>query len=137
MGTDLPRFDLLAAGTKAVDATEGLTSLRMSEIIDQLVAIQNRIVLIDSPPMLLTTEAAALAQHAGQVVIVARANTTPQRALLDTIHRLGERTGVSILLNDVTNTKLDNIYYGYGQDYGYGDPANATQALDAEGRSDA
>lgn len=132
IGTDLPGLYLLPAGRGGVDAAEILSSSRMHQVIGQLAAVPNRIVLLDSAPLLLTSEATVLAQHAGQVVLVVREAVTPQRAVLDSLALLGDRPGVSLLLNGVADSRLEEMYYGYGQDYGYGSLPAAQGAVDHE-----
>lgn len=120
IGTDLAGLDLMSAGRGGVDTAEIITSGRMSEVIDRLVAVPNRIVLLDSPPLLQTSEAAVLAQLAGQVVLVVREAATPQRAVQASLAMLGERPGVYLVLNGVSESKLEEYYYGYGQNHEYG-----------------
>jgi Mrp family chromosome partitioning ATPase len=89
----------------------------MHEVIEQLLLVPNRIVVIDSLPLLLTTEARALAPVAGQIVMVVRAESTPQSAVKEAIELLGEGANVKLLLNAVVRTKA----LGYlGSEYGYG-----------------
>jgi protein-tyrosine kinase len=76
----------------------------------------NRIVLFDSPPLLLTTESQALAQVVGQIVMVVCAGKTPQQTVLDAISHLGENRSVSLVLNQsVASGSASYYYYGYGQ----------------------
>jgi len=120
IGTDVPGFELLAAGRGGSDGTEVVSSARMASVLNQLASVANRIVLVDSPPLLLTTEAAVLAQRAGQVLLVVREAVTPERAVIDAIEMLGERPGVGLVLNGVTDSRLEQYYSGYGYDYAYG-----------------
>lgn len=111
--TDIPGLSLLAAGSMTANATEYLTSVRMHEILARLVAVPNRIILIDSPPLLMTTESAALAQLAGRVLLVVRAESTPHRAVLDALDLLGDSVNVGLILNQTTHAPLQGYYYGY------------------------
>jgi len=77
--------------------------------------------LLDSPPLLQTSESAVLSQHAGQVVMVVRDSVTPQRAVQDALASLGDRKGLNLLLNGVSDSKLEEYYYGYGQYGSYGE----------------
>ena len=113
--TDRPNLSLLPAGQRSETATELLASHRMEEVIRRLVdADPNRIVIIDSPPLLLTTESRALAHSVGQVVIVVRADVTPQEAVLDAISYIGEGKPISLVLNQCKQT-TPGYYYGYGE----------------------
>lgn len=112
--TDVPSLSLLSAGRRVDNATELLSSNRMEDVSRQLVMRDpNRIVVFDSPPLMLTTESQALARAVGQIVVVVRAGVTPQGVLLDALSTLGERP-VSLLLNQSVARSATNYYYGYG-----------------------
>jgi exopolysaccharide/PEP-CTERM locus tyrosine autokinase len=111
--TDIPGLSVLPAGSMVANATEYLTSVRMHEILARLVSVPNRIILMDSPPLLMTTESAALAQLAGRVLLVVRAESTPHRAVLDALDLLGDSVNVGLILNQTTHAPLQGYYYGY------------------------
>ena len=95
--TDVPNLSVLSAGTHTDHDTELLASERMVEIAEALVRRDpQRIVLFDSPPLLLTTESQALAHVAGQIVVVVRANHTQQNMLLDALSYLPEGSSASL-----------------------------------------
>ena len=111
--TDVSNLSVLPAGQRSETATELLASQRMEETVKYLASSDaSRIVLIDSPPLLLTSESRALAQCVGQVVIVVRADITPQQAVLDAINKVGENKSISLVLNQAKVTT--STYYGYG-----------------------
>lgn len=116
--TDVPNLSVVPAGQCMDTATELLASERMSDLAAQLAAPDGRrIVLFDSPPLLMSTESIALAASAGQVVLVVRAEVTAQQAVKDAIATLPESKRVSLVLNQ-TSTPPSGGYYGYGS---YGD----------------
>jgi exopolysaccharide/PEP-CTERM locus tyrosine autokinase len=111
--TDVSGLSVLPCGKQAGDATELLASDRMRTIVKSIGGHeQNRIVLFDSPPLLLTTEAQALAQAVGQIVLVVRAEMTPQEAVRNAIERLGHGKHVSLLLNQSKAAPSEGYYYG-------------------------
>jgi Mrp family chromosome partitioning ATPase len=112
---------LLPVGKASPSATEDLASGRMEGLMRQLLAVPSRYIVIDSPPLLVTTEAAATSRHAGQVVVVVHAESTLQRAVMEGLRLLGERDGVSLILNRVNHSKLEGYYYGYNYGERYGD----------------
>lgn len=123
--TDVPGLALLSAGTRIANATELLASTRMDEVIQLLNEIDpRRIILLDSPPLLLSSEARALVAHAGQIVMVVRAEMTPQKAVLDAIDAIGEGHHVNLILNQ-SSSPPSGGYYGYGS---YGTEAPAPKA---------
>jgi exopolysaccharide/PEP-CTERM locus tyrosine autokinase len=113
--TDVPNLAVLPVGLKHDRATEMLASRRMQEVVARLLAADpHRVIVFDSPPLLLTTESAALASVAGQVVLVIRAEVTPKAAVQDAIRQLGPGKSVSLVLNDVEPWAGMAGYYAYG-----------------------
>jgi protein-tyrosine kinase len=113
--TDVPNLFLLPAGTYSDRPTELLASERMVDVMNRLLERDsNRIFIFDSPPLLLTTEAPALAAVAGQVVVVVRAGHTEHHVLVDTLNRLPEGCSPSLVLNQSTLKSTGYYYYGYG-----------------------
>lgn len=113
--TDVPNLCLLSAGTRNDRATELLASERMAEAMKSLLQRDDRrIFVLDSPPLLLSTEAPAIAELSGQVVVVVRAEFTEQHVLLDALNRLPEGCTPSLVLNQSTQKASGYYYYGYG-----------------------
>ena len=125
LDSNIPGLSVLPAGRPIDTATELLSSKRMKEIVAILAPRGGRrIVVFDSPPLLLSTESHALAIHMGQVVVVVRAEVTPQNAVLQAVDSLGDHKNISLVLNQ-SNTASDANYYGYGS---YGDAASTSPA---------
>ena len=118
--TDYPSLYVLPAGNQNVEATEILRSERISSLLTSLAAEPRRIVLIDAPPLLVTSEAGVLASLAGQVVVVVKAAETPQEAVVHAIETIAEVTPVSLVLNQADAVPTHG--YGYYGRYGYGRP---------------
>jgi hypothetical protein len=95
----------------------------MSSICEQLsTSDPQRIIVFDSSPLLHTTEAPVLASHAGQIVLVVQADTTPQQSVLGAIGKLDQVKAVNLILNQAsggTATTYGAPYGGYG--YGHED----------------
>jgi protein-tyrosine kinase len=72
-----------------------------------------RIALIDSSPLLLTSESHALSRAVGQVVLVVRAGITPQQAVLNAIEHIVEGVSIGLVLNQSLAAPA-GYYYGYG-----------------------
>lgn len=119
--TDYPSLYLLPAGSRNLQATEILGSERTSSMLTALASERHRIVLIDSPPLLVTSEAGMLTSLAGQVVLVVKAAHTPQEAVLHAIETISEGKPVSLVLNQA-DAVPEHRYAYYGQ-YGYGKAA--------------
>jgi protein-tyrosine kinase len=120
--TDLNDIQVLPAGRKHPQATELLASERMSAVMKELATrYSDRIVLLDSPPLLLTSEAHAVAGQVGQIVVVVEAGETLHQSLQQTLEMLNQEKAVNIVLNKARNWGKGSQYYGeYG--HGYGSP---------------
>jgi protein-tyrosine kinase len=118
--TDQPSLSVLPAGRRSENATELFSSARMESIARQLSGPgKHRLIVLDSPPLMLTTESQALAQVAGQVVLVVRADVTGQQVVMDALRCLGDRP-TSLILNQSTSAAARGEYYYHG----YGDHAD-------------
>ncbi|MGZ3181054.1 MAG: XrtA-associated tyrosine autokinase [Telluria sp.] len=111
--TNVPSLTLLPAGRSNRHATELLASQAMSRLLDDISSrYADRIVIFDSPPVLLTTEAGVLASRMGQVVLVVEAEKTTQRAVRDALERLGGSERIGLVCNKTRQpSALD--YEGY------------------------
>lgn len=119
LATDVPDLFLLPAGTHSDRATELLASERMVDALSWLLTQdERRIFIFDSSPLLLSTEAPALAEVAGQIVVVVRAEFTEHHALQDALRRLPEGCSPSLVLNQSTQKSSGYYYYGYGAQEG-------------------
>ena len=75
-------------------------NLAMSHLLDEIASrYADRIVLFDSPPLLLTTEAGVLASQMGQVVLVIESETTTQRADKEALRRLDDCAHINLICN--------------------------------------
>ncbi len=131
LSTDTPRLSLLPAGKPSEVATELLASARMRQVLARLERLDPYLLIVfDSPPILLTSEARVLATLFEQVVLVVRAGTTQQQAVIDAIEAIGDKPGLRLVLNQAHRAGAAGNYYGYGYVYGYaaGDTNNTTQA---------
>ena len=126
--TDVAGLSVLPAGRCDGDiATELLASARMEDVIARLGSHNPaRVVLFDSPPLLLTNESRVLTTVVGQIVIVVRAGVTPRHAVTEAIGYVGEDRPIGLILNQST-ANSPSSYYGYGE-YGYG--GYGTNAVD-------
>ena len=75
----------------------------------------DRVVLLDAPPLLLTSHARVLAQYAGQIVLVSEAGKTLQYQIKEAVMQLDKNKVVGMLLNKIRRSSSSNAYYGeYG-----------------------
>jgi protein-tyrosine kinase len=115
-------FSILPAGTRVEGTAELVSSNRMRQIVTTLCSRNpRRILLLDSPPLLITNEGRSLVKIAGQVVLVVRAGETPRHAAQAAIDMIDEKQAGGVILNQV-KVGLTEGYYGYGA---YGTPADS------------
>ena len=76
--------------------------------------------LFDSAPLLLTTESHALTEVAGQILLVVRADQTPQHVVLEAIETLAESKSVSLVLNQSMKQPHAGYYYRYANEQAAG-----------------
>ena len=94
-------FSIMPAGRRAEGTAELMSSNRMRQIVTHLCARNpRRIMLLDSPPLLITNEGRD-SEIAGQVVLVVRAGETPRHAVEAAIGMFGEKQAGGIILNQV------------------------------------
>jgi Mrp family chromosome partitioning ATPase len=117
--TNIEKLSILPSGTPHTRATELLASDTMIRLLDDMASrYSDRIIVFDSPPLLLTTEARVLATHMGQVIIVVNAENTSQAAVKQAIATIDSCPLKMMMLNQVRTSQNDGYGYGYG--YGYG-----------------
>ncbi len=121
--TNIDKLTLLPSGTPHERATELLASASMIRLLDDMAKrYPDRIIIFDSPPLLLTTEARVLASHMGQIVMVVRAEETLQTDVTNALSMI-EACPVKLMLLNQAKV-APNAAYGYGAGYGYGAEAN-------------
>jgi Mrp family chromosome partitioning ATPase len=117
--TDVGALSLLGAGRRVNNVTELLASERTRDVLARLVSANpRRILLFDSPPALASSAASVLASHAGQTLMVVRADKTAEADLGEALELLAPCPLVSLLLNGAgfaASGRRFGTYYGYGQ----------------------
>lgn len=98
--TNVDTLSILPAGTSNARATELLASQIMSTFVTEIAnRYPDRIVIFDSPPLLLTSEAHVLASHMGQIVVVVESETTTQHAVKESLRQLEGCKNVNLIYN--------------------------------------
>jgi tyrosine-protein kinase Etk/Wzc len=105
---------VVPAGTPTEHATSLLGSASFARIIDRA-RTRFQLVIVDTPPLNMISDAATVAASVDAVVVVVRDGWTEREALEVTLARL-ERAGgnvVGVVLNDVSVPKGYAVTYGY------------------------
>jgi len=110
---------VITSGDIPPNPAELLGSAKMTDILAQLKEMTD-IVIVDSPPALVT-DSSVLAAKTDAVVVVVQAGVTETNsvlALMDQLHRMNAYVA-GIVLNKISGSR--GRYYGYGYGYGYSD----------------
>jgi protein-tyrosine kinase len=116
--TNIRNLTLMAAGTPSLATTELLASQKMIDLMQDIATrYQDRIIILDAPPVLASSEPSVLALHVGQVILVVEAGKTGRRAVEQTLTYIGGCPNISIVLNKADSGGGRDEFGGYG--YGY------------------
>jgi exopolysaccharide/PEP-CTERM locus tyrosine autokinase len=127
--TNIDNLTLLPSGSPHAQATELLASAAMTDLIDDMgKRYSDRIIIFDSPPLLLTTESRVLATHMGQIVMVVQAEKTLQSQVRHALSTIESCPVKLMVLNQARSSGQDAYGYGYGYGYGYSQRAAAAEA---------
>ncbi len=119
--TNVDKLSILPSGTPHPRATELLASEAMRLLLaDISQRYADRIVIFDSPPLILTTEARVLATQMGQVVMVVQANKTLQADVQHALSTIEACPVKMMLLNQLRSDAKSGYGYGYGYGQAYG-----------------
>lgn len=114
--TNIPSLSLMFSGSKTPHATELFASKNMEQFLEELSArYDDRIIIFDSAPLLLPTEASVLAAHMGQIVMVVEAEKTRHESVRKSLDMLSN--SIVLLLLNKAREKEDYGSYGYSGKY--------------------
>jgi protein-tyrosine kinase len=117
MPTSVPNLSLMPAGARDEDSAELFASAAMEKLCVEISSADpKRLIVFDSPPLLLTSEAPAIARHVGQIVLVVHADKTPQRAVVSALALLDPTKPIGLVLNQASGQESNGVY---GSNYGY------------------
>lgn len=117
--TNVDKLTILPSGSPHPRATELLASEAMKQLLDDMATrYPDRIIIFDSPPLLLTTEARVLATHMGQIVVVVHADRTLQSEVQRALATI-ESCPLKLMVLNKASRDVGGTY-GYGYGYGYG-----------------
>lgn len=119
--TDIHQLSLLCAGKQHEYMTELLASQRMISLIDEMASRYNdRLIILDGPPLLPTPQTQVLASLVGQVVLVIEAGKTPQSVVEDALELIPDdkATGLVMNKNEIIAGRSGYYHGYYGPDQG-------------------
>lgn len=116
--TNIPKLRIIPAGQSHHLSTELLASAMMQDTVEEFsTRYSDRVVIIDTPPLIGINESAILANFAGQAVIVVEENRSKMTDIQNAVGRLSPDVAVGFVVNKSTSFSDKGGYYGY-QYYG-------------------
>jgi protein-tyrosine kinase len=113
--TNIPNLMILPAGRGGPHVPELLSSREMTALLEELTQrLPDHYLIIDTPPCMASSDAAALAPLVGQIVFVVEANNTQQGEIEAALGTLSTCPRISLLLN-----KSDSLATEHFGSYGY------------------
>jgi protein-tyrosine kinase len=113
--TNIPNLMIMPAGRGGPHVPELLSSREMGALLEELTQrLPDHYLIIDTPPCMASSDAAALAPLVGQIVFVVEANNTQQGEIEAALGTLGTCPRISLLLN-----KSDSLATEHFGSYGY------------------
>lgn len=117
--TNVDTLSVLPVGARHSHSSELLASQSMQMLLEEIAnRYPDRIVIFDSPPLLVTSEASVLASRMGQIALVVAAESTSQQAVKSALNQLKGSQNVSLIYNK-SMAFAGSQEYGYGYGYSY------------------
>lgn len=112
LSTNINNLTVLPAGKTHHLSHELLASNSMRELAKELSSrYRDRIIIFDSPPVLITSEAKVLSDVVGQIALVVEQDKTAQQSVKDALAKLNTAKISGLILNK--SHSLGAGYYGY------------------------
>lgn len=115
------KLSVLQAGPRSINPAELLSSASMISLVDEISKrYEDRIVVLDSPPLHAASETAVLAQHVDGVVLVVRYGASRREYVKALADSIGREKILGVVFNAYKATMLDYKvfgYYEYQQEY--------------------
>ena len=115
--TNIDNLRIIPSGNRKPNSAELLASNDMQLLVQELAnRYSDRVIIMDSPPLLARSESSVLAKLLGQVVVVVEAEQTVQTVVKEALEQLEECEIVNLVFNKRHNRPGLSSYSGY---YGY------------------
>jgi len=123
--TQVDKLSLLCGGSSQENPVELIGSKKMESLVEELKSrYHDRYIILDSSPVLATTEPNVLDEMVDGIILVVRAGETPRESVQQAIKLLKTEKIIGVVLNDMEfkSSALHSRYFGtnrYYRDYGY------------------
>lgn len=122
--TQVDKLSLLCGGSSQDNPVELIGSKKMESLIEELKTRYNdRYIILDSSPILATTEPSVLDKMVDGIILVVRAGETPRESVQQAVKLLKTEKIIGVVLNDMEfkSSALHSRYFGtHGYYYKYG-----------------
>ena len=120
--TNVEGLSVLPAGHPHPLSTELVASARMEQFMSEIARrYADRIIVLDTPPVLATSEPAALAMHVGQIAFVVEASRTSQAAIKEALGLISICPDIGFVLNKAPfqfgEARFGSYYKTYAKSY--------------------
>lgn len=112
LSSTVPEFWFLPAGALPPNPSELLSTPKLEEMIRSAADMFDW-VIIDSPPVLILSDATMIAPLCDTVLLVVRANSTPAKLVLESINRIGRERIGGVVINRQKQMPASHYYYQY------------------------
>jgi protein-tyrosine kinase len=123
--TQVDKLSLLCGGSSQENPVELIGSKRMDALLQEMKSrYDDRYIILDSSPVLATTEPNILDKMVDGILLVIRAGETPRESVQQAVKLLKTEKIIGVVLNDMEfkSSALHSRYFGtnrYYYDYGY------------------
>jgi len=134
MKTEVEKLSILPGGSIQDNPTELIGSKKMEALVHELKSrYKDRYIILDTTPLLATTEPEVLAKLVDGIIIVVMAGVTPRETVKQAIAYLEKEKILGFVLNHVQfkSSGLSSRYFGSGgyyYRYGYGNGSSNRQS---------
>ncbi|MGJ8674726.1 MAG: XrtA-associated tyrosine autokinase [Pseudoalteromonas sp.] len=112
--SNIDKLRIIPAGRSHHLSTELLASQTMHDLITEFsTRYADRVVIIDTPPIIGINESAVLANFAGQAVVVVEEGRSKLSDIQKAVERLNPNMAIGFVVNKSLNTSEQTGYYGY------------------------
>jgi protein-tyrosine kinase len=125
---DIPNLAVIFAGNPSANTPELISSGRMANLCRELSArYPDRVIVLDTPPVLASSEPAILASYVHHLIMVVAADQTDRHQLRKALESVASCQSVSMLFNKAPSWN-EPEYVAY---YGYANPGSAAAPAEA------
>ncbi|MBW1997914.1 MAG: CpsD/CapB family tyrosine-protein kinase [Deltaproteobacteria bacterium] len=104
--TEIENLSILPAGNVPPDTAEHFTSERIEEFLKEVDShFQGQYLLLDSPPVHITSETRMIAEHVDAIVFVVRAQKSPREEIKKCIESLGKDKILGVVFNGYSQVR--------------------------------